>query len=153
MTRHDPSSQAGWVKWPSNEDASPFRDGGEGGMTAYAAWSPSLEDPKDWGNRALVCCDGLTAFVAEAEVFLGATGPDAGEYHLAGWRSESEGTSGYYVEAVILLGSTGGTWFDEGEGLHFLPTVADLSETGQAVLRSLSELYGLEPVILTFLDT
>lgn len=150
MTRHDPKSHAGWVKWPANGDGRGFRDGGEGGMSAYACWIPPDGKP----NRASTCCDGLSVLMQEAEVFVGASGPGEDDYTEHGWREDAGGIpAGYYTDAVIMLGSTGGSWFSEGTCKYFKATWYDLSDEGQRTIVALTNLYGFEPDILTFLDT
>lgn len=147
MTRHDPTSKAGWVRWPDSEDGRGFANDGQGGMSAYACWI--LSD----GNPVSVCCDGLTILMQEAEVFVGASGPGEGEYTYEGWhRKANDVPPGYYADAVVMLGSTGGSWYAD-DGSPFKVTWYDLTDEGRRALMALKGLYGREPDILTFLDT
>lgn len=150
MTRHDPKSQAGWVNWPADGDGKGFQDDGEGGMSAYACWTPLGGEP----NKISACCDGLSILMQEAEVFIGASGPGEDSYTEQGWREEVGGMpAGYYTDAVITLGSTGGSWFNPETRQRFKVTWYDLNEQGQRTILALTDLYGFEPDILTFLDT
>lgn len=136
-------SQAGWVNWPADGDGRGFQDDGEGGMSAYACWTPLGGEPV----KASVCCDGLSILMQEAEVFVGASGPGEDDYTLKGWRE------GYYTDAVIMLGSTGGSWYDPKAQQRFKVTWYDLTDEAKRTVMTLSNLYGFEPDILTFLDT
>ncbi|MFH9606796.1 hypothetical protein [Streptomyces sp. NPDC017448] len=149
MVRRDPTDRSGWVNWPT-DNSGDFRDGGEGGMSAYASWAPP-----DGNNLAAVCSVGLSVKMLINETFVSATGPDAESYTHTGWwdgKKDWEDT-GYFTDAVLLLGSTGGSWWNEEAGRYFQVSEDHLTDLGRAVLAALTDLYGFPPNIFTFLDT
>lgn len=56
--------------------------------------------------------------------------------------------------AVLVLGSTGWSGWNEGSGEYWMCTFGDLTAEGQALYRQLEVLYkGCDLHLLTFLDT
>lgn len=138
MTKNDCSS--GMVQWPTPND-SRYRSSGEGGLVAYAVWDVLSYEQ----NRALVCRTNLRMSLRIDGVLAGSSGLGAGRFDNRQYNEE--------LDAVVLLGSTSATPWDEEAGHYFTVTEKDLTEEGQQVLKTLSAVYGAAPVILTILDT
>jgi hypothetical protein len=54
---------------------------------------------------------------------------------------------------ALHLGSTGSSLWSESGGHYFCAEYKDLSKEGRALYDSAKAAYGIEPLILTFLDT
>lgn len=54
--------------------------------------------------------------------------------------------------AAVCLGASNGSWYHPDSWCWHC-TFEDLSEKGRALYSSLNELYGTEPMLLTFIDT
>lgn len=151
MTRHTPEDQAGWVNWPVGGDGG-WRLGGEGGMAVYAVWLWDVNNP------ALVCAAPLmpSGIRPVQGVLAGAHGPAAEVfkkyYQYASFLGFSDDVE-TDIDQVVLLGSTGATWFNDEQGCYFHCRPDDLQPEGRALVDSLARQYNREATLLTLLDT
>ncbi len=130
-TRHrrEPTVTHGWVNWPSEQDD--YKDSGEGGLAVYAIWNQDTPE----------VCLSSTFGRLTTDVILTKDGHRPPVMHDE------------YMSGFVYLGSTGGSWWSEDVGHYFQATAEDLTDEGKALVKALSDLYGYEPVIVTFLDT
>lgn len=145
-----------FVNWPFSDDLG-YRDSGEGGLFAYAAW-PTFEDAE--------CHIDAMPQIPLADVLVAAHGSldedfklQARDYH----RRDNSGEEVSYEEmmfdlqialgAVVFLGSTSASLYSERNGEYFSVTADSLTEKGKAMIDALTAAYGVEPTFLTYLDT
>ncbi len=161
MTRRDPTTLAGCVRWP---EGSPWKDSGEGGMWAAvlipAATFPQL-DPWD------VCMSPTSTIALPL--------PDVAVHDRGGiytdgqreWRDlinapkgerrdreleRATLSAGAGVLAAVVLGATGGSWHDP-DGDYFEVTHDTLTDAGRALVEALEAMYERPAQFVTYLDT
>lgn len=78
-----------------------------------------------------------------------------GNERLARWALHAQ-SSGQFSEpmlASILLGSDGESRYSDAHGTYWTASYADLTFRGRLLYDIMRGLYGVEPLLLTFLDT
>ncbi len=80
---------------------------------------------------------------------------DQGNERLARWAlsTQSEGQFSTPVLASVMLGSSSSSRFADRYGVYWTATHADLTFRGRLLFDTLKSFYGVEPLLLTFLDT
>lgn len=142
-----------FVNWPTDWDV--WSDSGEGGLFAYAVWSPVD------GN----CNIDVKPQIPLGDVLVSANGPLDDDFNAQS-RDFRELTRGEYTEhgyavasfdvqvevsAAILLGSTRSSFHSRGD--YFSVSVDNLTDEGRALIATLTAAYGSAPTYLTYLDT
>jgi hypothetical protein len=126
------------VAWPESDA---WRDTGEGGLFAWL-----VVPAKEYDTAATVDC---WAMLSDPDVALNHKDlwPHAGSFS----REEDENSAP--LAAAVFLGSTRASlWNDEG-GTYFIATAGDLTKAGADLHALLYELFGVRPLIATFLVT
>ena len=142
--------QTGWVNWPVRLPHSRWQDSGEGGMWVHAFWPCDFSAGTDL-HDSFIRCTGPEAVIAlpTQDAPIGDTAatiydrqPDGKEYLDAG----------VPVLAAVCLGTTSISYVDADTGAYWQCTEVDLTGRGQALLRTLSNLYSRSPILVTYLD-
>ena len=138
MSRRNPASNTGYVNWPIY-----LKNTGEGGMFIYAVVPAQKSFQRCCGVAS--CCllmgEVLVEECAEKEFFP----------HLSLEDYRFENFLSVPLLAAVCLGSSGGSFWDGEE--YWCCTTSDLTDAGFRLVMMLGELYGVEPELLTFLDT
>lgn len=139
------------LNWPDWSEDSSYRDSGEGGLFAYAVW----DAPKG------ECIVDVHPTLFTGDVLLRADGPLRSEFD-AQRRNFNTGSGSDYdrlmlstavtLGTVVLLGSTGGSFYNDHLGDYFSASRDSLTEAGLAVVTALEAVYG-PATYLTYLDT
>jgi len=130
--RRDPTANTGCVRWPVDQPG--VIDTGEGGMSVYAFWTQAPDfDREDF----VVCCEG---FELRAELRDTPISPDPQRFERN-------------LLGALLLGTSGGSWFDHAADRTWQAATGDLTEAGQIAVATLSRIYGREATLFTALDT
>lgn len=150
---------SGWVAWP---DADPtWKDTGEGGMWVYAfVLAAGDGDP---GSDAFVRCHGPAeticlpmpdVVVSDTEPAVYPTGHSARVLETPPGEDRVIGVfdAGYSVLAAVCLGSSSVPYGNHEIG-HWQCRDTDLTHEGRILLAHLRQLYGRNPVLVTYLDT
>lgn len=153
--RHNPSSGTGWVDWASVMQR--YQDSGEGGMAVYAVLPEDDSTPESF----VACIPYTTVSIRMLQ-------PDVAITHTGLW-PERMVTCCHMPESdfcgkevadedsaplllAMCLGGSGGSWYSP-ECDYFDCAMSDLTSEGQALLSSLTRLYGRCPTLVTVLDT
>jgi hypothetical protein len=160
MTRRDPTTSAGCVLWPVDDPA--WKDSGEGGMWA-ALVVPALED------EPLNVCASPTGTIALP--LPDVTVHDPGHIYTDGQRGWSAllnqpksadrdreidaaaMNAGRPVLACIVLGASGGSWWNDTVGEYFEVTAQHLNAEGARLVEAVEALFARPAHIVTYLDT
>ena len=136
MSRRNPASNTGYINWPIY-----LKNTGEGGMFVYAV-VPALESFQ-------MCCGVASCCLVMGEVLV----EEEKEFfpHASLEEFRFENFLSVPLLAAVCLGSSGGSFWDGEEYWHC--TMSDLTDAGSQLVGMLRELYGVEPELLTFLDT
>lgn len=144
------------IRWPKHLD-----NYGGGGTSVYAVWPSRQEEPME------VCSSGLIVRAALKESPLGSsetwreTFPDLYD-QTAERREQGQSTN---LLGILLLGTTGASWalrdpdmpketpMDDAFTDYWSATEEDLTDSGRAVLESISTSYGRQVILLTVQDT
>lgn len=170
------TAQSGWVRFPVDDPR--YRNSGEGGMLVklVAVEPPDLPEARAFG----VCC-GAQVWDLLTEVLIGDdqcpppaapvdyADPEAVRTEQAAHLDWVRRHYPYYGDlsvspreqecagpalAVLVLGTTGWSGWDEAAGRYWQCAFDDLSPEGQALYRQLQALYPQARLhLLTFLDT
>lgn len=145
MTRGIAGAEQGHVRWPGTDGG--YRITGEGGLAVFLL-VPAQDQTE--------CCVAMPVITMEATDVL-VDSPEAEQRYFPGSTryqpiNEPGDLTSVPLAACICLGSTGAAYHNEGRG-YFYATFADLTPAGQRLHEAVGELYGVEPVLLTFLDT
>jgi hypothetical protein len=167
-------SVSGWVNFPTEDPV--WKDTGEGGMVVKLVVCDNREFDEQFGE-----CSGVFVADVMSNSFIGddrLPEPEEPEefetlesllkygeaisaweeYHFPRLNEENaEGIERYVSRgylAVIILGSTDWSGWNESEGKYWVCKFADLTEPGKALYKQIETLYpGCELHLLTFLDT
>jgi len=134
------------VNWPEvdwSEENSQYTSTGEGGLTVYAVWDAYLNAPTVLPEATLKM----------TEVFVKAYGPSADRISRVIWDMRASDERELILSAVIPLGATSTSIFNEWTGEYWSADRHDLTDTGLELLTSLEKLIGAEATLLTLLDT
>lgn len=93
---------------------------------------------------------GFTRSIEAAKIFKEMKRPDLDRWAM--WTSSPEDFSRAMVAAMVV-GSTPCSLYSERDGHYFDATYEDLKPEGKALFDGLRGAYGIEPVLITFLDT
>jgi hypothetical protein len=151
----------------------PFEDSGEGGLYVMAV----IPEPEGWKNRCHVDVS-VSLHLSEPDVCLNseqrdlwAFAEDARASHqkqqrasdmlrkqdkdLAAhiWQLASWDAFSLPLLAAVQLGSTQHSLWNSAEGQYWTAQQSDLTPGGRFLLGGLWGAFGIEPVLLTFLDT
>lgn len=134
------------VNFPTDAD-SRYRDTGENGMFVYAV----VPYDRGLGDRASVL------YSAPFMLVRGENLMNEMDFWFATQvgKDDSIDTSPQLL-CCLLLGSTRWCGYDQNQGGHtgyWQCKAEDLTVEGQALLKTLEQLYGRPPLLLTFLDT
>lgn len=136
------------IRWPTHLESS--RDGG---TSVYAVWPARQEEPMEVCSKGLV----IRANLLESPLGVPEQWHEAFP-HLHDGNGERRDQSTDLL-GILLLGTTGATWTlrdpampSEASGDFWTATDEDLSDSGRAVLESISMSYG-RVILLTVLDT
>lgn len=129
-----------YVKWPTD-----MEDTGEGGMAVFLVVPES-----NWPE----CCINMPTLQAHDVIVRG---QEKIEREVWGFSQYDGPRNGHLyddtgLQAVICLGTTGGSYLDDENG-YFVARVEDLTLEGATLYALIRKLYGVEPMLLTFLDT
>lgn len=134
-----------YVCWPTD-----WEHTGEGGLAVY------LIVPDQAGRYWNECAVSMPTLKADAVIVRGQQEDERRIWGVSQYDTPPEERTEIYTEtdllACVCLGTTGGAWRDEEYG-YFIARVGDLTWEGKQIYDSLKELYGIEPVLLTLLDT
>lgn len=118
-----------------------MEDSGEGGMFVILV----VPTPEDWQNH---CAVDVNVILTQPDVCLNAEHRNLWTYDLAYPNNTS-----LPVLAAVQMGSTHFSLCDRSKGKYWTAEYRHLTPEGASVSQSLARAYGVDPVLLTFLDT
>lgn len=169
MRRRNGAASTGCIQWPVH-----LANTREGGMWVYAVvveesrstkhkfrWDPFVQCVID--NPTLPYPDAFLdphppSLRATKDAVLSGRQQPVGRLTAYLWPRKGDSAVEILVAsrlllACVLLGTSGGSWFDEQKGQNWICQESDLTREGKMIVRSLSRLYQREVRLLTFLDT
>jgi hypothetical protein len=145
------TAESGWVCWPNWET---HENTGEGGLEVYLVVPMTggpLEDP------FYHCLSSVDVMMTSGDVLFDVCKPR--DFDKKHGRADAYDKSfpdmiSHYVGfcAILCLGSSGSSWCKK-DGDYFHATYETLTYKGKMLYQMLKQLYGREPILLTFLDT
>jgi len=151
MNRRDKDASFGLVNWPKD-----WKNTNEGGMVVYfAAAAVDMDINGHIPETELEQCCGascVTLFYGEeipSDSIRNFLFPDIDHADVL---SENRYIS-RSLYAAVMVGNTGGSWWNEERQDYFECKYDDLTAEGKTLYRNLWDLYGFPPIIVTFLDT
>lgn len=152
MTRRDAKTKSGFVKWPEEGGVKEWINSGEGGSWVLLV-IPELSVRYE-RDSFVHCIADCLPYLPMPDVIIG--GEDFPYNRERFWPTlESQPPRDWSMPflSVILLGTTGASWWSEVDKKQFQCTREDLTDEGKTIFDLMERLYSRRPLLLTLLDT